>query len=128
MLDEKVTFVDLWRQKLLYDPEEFLRSVAGNFADREAELGCKCVVHIGRTGEGKFPNYLIAPIEEKIGDPLRGLAARNTAFSGKSHTIVSSGLVREHWSKVYMTREQIDKLRQAVIGEKRPLSRFALRR
>lgn len=126
MLPDHVTFVDLWKKKLLADPEEFLRSVAGNLLEREKTLKCPCMVRIGLSGHGKFPNYRIEPIERNGNLSWDELAARNTAFGGKSHKQQMSGLLTESWSGTFMTRQQIDILRQAVIREKRPSSRFAL--
>lgn len=127
MLPDDFTFVDLWRKKLLADPEEFLRNVARNLREREKALQRPCTVRIGLSGSGKFPNYRIEPIMEGDEPSWAELAAKNTAFGGKSHKVQMSGLLSEHWSRTAMTTDQADMLRQAVIGEKRPLSRFALK-
>ncbi len=109
---------------LLNKPFDWMSALGKNLRTLPKDRGPYCV-RIGISGTGHSPNYRIEPMlepertleDEKatvfdIPDTAHWayLAARNTAYNGRNHEILVSGLVPENWSTKTSTEKEISDL------------------
>lgn len=109
---------------LLNKPSDWLAKVFNLIRALPKDRGPYCV-RIGISGTGHSPNYRIEPVDEPeltpedahitlghIPDTPRWayLAARNTAYNGRNHEVLVSGLIPDHWSTKATTEQEINKL------------------
>ncbi|MBP1862203.1 hypothetical protein [Rhizobium herbae] len=104
---------------LLNKPDDWIAKVLGIIRGLPDERGPYCL-RIGVTGTGHAPNYRIEPIHEpaRTEEDLKSLdtphwaylGAINTAYSGRSHAIIVSGLDKESWSSKANTVQEVGAL------------------
>ncbi len=120
--DATLTFI--LNNGMLRKPSDWLAKVSNNIRALPRDRGPYCV-RIGISGTGHSPNYLIEPITEPAKTPEDDkaslfdipdtahwayLAARNTAYSGRNHEILVSGLALESWSTKTTTEREVGAL------------------
>jgi hypothetical protein len=120
-LPSDVTLEYIVNNGLLNKPDNWIGKVLGIMRRLPDERGPYCL-RIGVSGTGHAPNYRIEPIHEPEKTPPKEgegpfdtphwgyLAARNTAYSGRSHEVLLSGLVKESWSNKISTAEEVSAL------------------
>lgn len=109
---------------LLNKPLEWVSAVSNKMRALPTDRGPYCV-RIGVSGTGHSPNYRIEPISKPDRTPEDNggnvfeipdtpyweyLAAINTAYNGRNHETLVSGLVPENWSTQTSTQEEVNRL------------------
>lgn len=110
----------------LKSPEDYVRGVLGNLFDHKAEGGA--VVRIGMMGRGLIPHYRLdrmSPGFSLSDEPPTPVFSVIGAFNGRNHKplvgeLEAADILRdEHWSRGFMTLDEVQTLIGVIRGARR---------